>query len=244
MSMLAPDAPTDERGYPKPLSRVELAKLVDEGWGKVPPFVLIRSAIKYGVARVEDYPMAIRQTANLSEVYIDPIIRDLVQRDAPVTDWRAMQTDIVNEEASLKELGSLFDLDYEIEEDRADLEDVQSSNEALHLARLADAEDGEMDIDFGTTYNEGAIDEESEQMEAAVEEAAVEVEEEVARCTKKRRKYSQKQLEFLERECFCGTMSNTEIAAAITGLDGAREVTAQDVLAWRGNAKQARKSAV
>ena len=36
MRMLAPDAPTDERGYPKPLSRVELAKLVDEGWGKVP----------------------------------------------------------------------------------------------------------------------------------------------------------------------------------------------------------------
>ena len=43
--------------------------------------------------------------------------------------------DLVNEEASLKELGSLFDLDYEIEEDHADLEDVQSSNEALHLAR-------------------------------------------------------------------------------------------------------------
>ena len=118
--------------------------------------------------------------------------------------------DIVNEEASLKELGSLFDLDYEIEEDRADLEDVQSSNEALQLARLADAEDAEMDIfvpnsrgnkaaanlrpiDFGTTYNEGAIDEDSEQMEAAVEE-----EEEEACCTKKRRKYSQKQLEFSE----------------------------------------------
>ena len=107
------------------------------------------------------------------------------------------------------------------------------------MARLADAEDGEMDIDFGTTYNEGAIDEESEQMEAAVEE-----EEEVARCTKKRRKYSQKQLEFLERECFCGTMSNAEIATAITVLDGAREVTAQDVLAWRGNAKLAWKPAV
>ena len=126
-----------------------------------------------------------------------------------------------------------------IGEDRADLEDVQSSNEALHLTRLADAEDGERDIDFGTTYNEGAIDEESEQMEAAVKE-----EEEVARCTKKRRKYSQKQLEFLERECFCGTMSNAEIATAITVLDGAREVTAQDVLAWRGNAKLAWKPAV
>ena len=31
---------------------------------------------------------------------------------------------------------------------------------------------------------------------------------------------------------------------SISGLDGEREVTAQDVLAWRGNAKQARKSAV
>ena len=39
----------------------------------------------------------------------------------------------------------------------------------------------------------------------------------------------------LERECFCGTMSNTEIATAITGLDGEREVTAQDVLAWHSN---------
>ena len=70
------------------MSRVELAKLVDKGWGKVPPFVLKRSAIKCGVARVEDYPIAIGQTANLSEVYIDPRIRDLVQRDAPVTDCR------------------------------------------------------------------------------------------------------------------------------------------------------------
>ena len=34
-------------------------------------------------------------------------------KGAPVTDWRALQADIVNEEANLKELGSLFDLDYE-----------------------------------------------------------------------------------------------------------------------------------
>ena len=34
-------------------------------------------------------------------------------KGAPVTDWRALQTDIVNEEANLKEQGSLFDLDYE-----------------------------------------------------------------------------------------------------------------------------------
>ena len=47
---------------------------------------------------------------------------------------------------------------------------MQSSNNALHLAKLAEAEDGELDIDFGTTINEGAFDEESVQMEAAVEE--------------------------------------------------------------------------
>ena len=115
MRMLAPDAPTDERGYPKPLSRVELAKLVDEGWAKVPSNVLIRSAIKCGVARVEDYPPAIREAANLREVYVDPIIRDLVQRDAPVSDWSMIQTDIEDESANLKELGSLFGLDYEDE---------------------------------------------------------------------------------------------------------------------------------
>ena len=34
------------RGLPKTVSRVELAKLVNKGWGNVPPFVLKRSAIK------------------------------------------------------------------------------------------------------------------------------------------------------------------------------------------------------
>ena len=54
--------------------------------------VLIRSAIKWGVALVEDYAIVILQRGNLSEVYIDPVIQELVQQDAPVTDWRSKQT--------------------------------------------------------------------------------------------------------------------------------------------------------
>ena len=50
---------------------------------------------------------------------------------------------------------------------------MQSSNEALHIARLADSEDWEVDIDSGITYNEGAVDDESEQMVAAFEEEGV-----------------------------------------------------------------------
>jgi hypothetical protein len=36
-------------------------------------------------SRVADYHT--REVAKLTEVYVDPIIRDFVQRDAPVTDW-------------------------------------------------------------------------------------------------------------------------------------------------------------
>ena len=61
-----------------------------------------------------------------------------------------IQTDSEDESANLKELGSLFGLDCEDEEDRAELEDLQSSNEALEQARLADSVDGEVDIDFVT----------------------------------------------------------------------------------------------
>ncbi len=60
----------------------------------------------------------------IREVYVDPIIRDLVQRDAPVSDWSTIRTDSEDESADLKELGSLFGLDYEDEEDRAELEDL------------------------------------------------------------------------------------------------------------------------
>ena len=124
MRFLTPRAPFDDRGYPKSLSRVELAKLVDEGWAKVPPFVLIRSAIKCGVAeppppvaRVEDYPPAICRAAKLDDVYVNPIIRDLVKPSKLAIDWKAVQANDESEEAELRELGSLFCLDYEDEED-------------------------------------------------------------------------------------------------------------------------------
>ena len=59
-----------------------------------------------------------------------------------------------------------------------------------------------------------------------------------------KRTYSREQLDVLERECFRGTMKNADIAAAITRLNGAREVTTQDVRSWRANAKKRRKAAV
>ena len=136
-------------------SRVTRNSWVEWSW----PSCWTRDGLKCHLPN--SYILAIRQAANLNEVNIDPIVGDLVQRDAHVTEWRAKQTDTVNEEASSKKLGSLFVLDYEIEEDQAYLEDVQSSHEALHLARLADAEDGEVDIDFGTRYIEGAVEDES-----------------------------------------------------------------------------------
>ena len=139
-----------------------------------------------------------------------------------MTEWRAKQTDTVNEEASSKKLGSLFVLDYEIEEDQAYLEDVQSSHEALHLARLADAEDGEVDIDFGTRYIEGAVEDESfifrpRQLLKKKRKQLL-----AGSLWKKRRIYSRKQLEILEQKYLCDTISNAGIATSITSLDGAR----------------------
>ena len=148
-----------------------------------------------------------------------------------------IQTDSEDESANLKELGSLFGLEYDDEEDRAELEDLQSNNEALELARLADSVDGEVDIDFGTGFDEGSELPEPEAEELMEEDAS-------GPAKRTKRTYSREQLDMLERECFGGTMKNADIAAAITRLNGAREVTTQDVRSWRANAKKRRKAAV
>ena len=113
-------------------------------------------------------------------------------KGAPVTDWRALQTDIVNEEANLKEQGSLFDLDYEQKKIALIWRVCKAARRHYTWPDQQMLKMGKW-IQILGQHNEGAIDEESEQMEAAVGE-----EEEVASCTKKRRKYWQKQLEFLE----------------------------------------------
>ena len=69
------------------------------------------------VARVEDYPPAICRAAKLDDVYVNPIIRDLVKPSKLAIDWKAVQANDESEEAELRELGSLFCLDYEDEED-------------------------------------------------------------------------------------------------------------------------------
>ena len=88
-----------------------------------------------------------------------------------MSDWSMIQTDRNDKSANWKELGSLFGLDYEDEEDHTELEDLQSSNEALEQARLADSVDGEVDIDFGTGFDEGSELPEPEAEELMEEDA-------------------------------------------------------------------------
>jgi hypothetical protein len=93
---------------------------------------------------------------------------------------------------------------------------------------------GEADCDGrNKTQNEG-----SELPEPEAEELMEEDAPGPAKGTK--RAYSREQLGVLERECFGGTMTNADISAAITRLEGAREVTKQDVRAWRAKAKNRR----
>ncbi len=155
---------------------------------------------------------------------------------APVTDWSSLQSERVDEASDLKELGSLFGLDYEDEENRTELEILQGCNEALEQARLADSVDGEVDIDFGT----GFIEAEAGELDTDADDL---IEKDTGEVKKKKRAYSREQLDVLERECFGGTMKNADLAAAIARLNGAREVTTQDVRAWRSNAKAKRRKA-
>ncbi len=52
----------------------------------------------------------------MSKVYVDPVIQDLVQRDAFLS-LRSIRDENQDESANLKEMGALFGLEYEEEED-------------------------------------------------------------------------------------------------------------------------------
>ena len=60
------------------MTHVELAHTVCEGWSKVSLDVLLRSAVKCGMARWFDFPLADQERASLRNVKIVPIIADLV----------------------------------------------------------------------------------------------------------------------------------------------------------------------
>ena len=61
-------APLDSRGYPVCMTRVELAHSVCEGWSKVSRDVLLRSAVKCGIARWFDFPLSDQERASLRNV--------------------------------------------------------------------------------------------------------------------------------------------------------------------------------
>jgi hypothetical protein len=79
---------------------------------------------------------------------------------------------------------------------------------------------------FGTGYIKAEADEPNLVADDLIEENTAQV---------KKKKHNQcaSEKDVLERECFGGTMKNADIAAAITRLSGAREVTTQDVFSRR-----------
>ena len=226
-------SPLDARGYPICMTRVELARSVCEGWAKVTREVLLRSAIKCGIARWFDYSPDEQERMGLRKVKIDPIIADLVSNEElPIFDTTVL--DPLNLE--LCDLGDILGLDPEIEEDREELENIRFAQESLVASREAADQDlnaEELDIDRGM---ESVV-------HAAAEEERAE-EEEVAPKRKKREQYSVQQLEVLNREFLkdAGRMKNEEIAKEISGLDGARTVTTADVRGWMSNARRARRA--
>ena len=131
--------------------------------------------------------------------------------------------------SELYDLGDVIGLDPDIEEDRNELEDIRFAQENLALAREAAEQDliaDELDIDHGMV-----VPSETNVEQQVTEEAGEDVEE-IAPIKKRTRQcYSASQLEILNRELENGTArkKNADIATEISGLDGAREVTTQDV---------------
>ena len=217
-------ARTASRGYPVGMTRVELAHCVHEAWNKVPREVLMRSAVKCGIARWFDFTPHHVEQMGLRNVKVDPIIADLVSRpdDVPIFDASPL------EDAALYDLGSLLGLDAEFHEDREELENILDAQEDLEAARQA-AEIGldpdELDIDADP----------SEPVQAADQEAPV------GKKRRERQMYSEQQLEVLNRELLRGglRMKNADIAREISNMhEGAREVSTSDVRNWFGNYKR------
>ena len=178
----------------------------------------------------------------MRNVNIDPIIADLVSREAlPIFDESPV---LDPSNSDLYDLGDVIGLDPEIEEDRNELEDIRFARENLALAREAAEQDliaDELDIDHGMV-----VPSESNVEQQTIEEAIEDVEE-IAPIKKRTRQcYSASQLEILHRELEKGTArkKNADIATEISCLDGAREVTTQDVRNWFSNMRcRSRRSA-
>jgi len=232
-------APLDSRGYPICMTRVELAHSVCEGLAKVTPEIIMRSAVKCGVARWFDFKPADVERARLRDVKVSPIIADLVSNEEmkPTFDLGPPVTvdDPLNVE--LYNLGEILGLDPDIEEEREELENFRFAQESLETERYA-AENGEdaeeLDIDYGTVIDKGATPIE--------DEASISVEDSAPR--KRRRMYSREQLDILNREFLKGTaggrMKNADIAKEINRLNGAREVNTTDVRNWMVNQRHHR----
>jgi hypothetical protein len=223
-------AKRDSRGYPVCMNRVELAHCVKAGWEKVSPGLIMRCAMRCGIATLSDFSEDIIERESLRSVRIDPIIQDLVCNSTTKFDFPSMQDGI---EPDLYELGSLMGLDPEIHEDLQDLEDIRSA-----IDECAAAEQGinpdVMDIDEGVDSAPAPL----------LEHSAAELP--VAESVGKRRRvhYSKAQLDVLEQEFLRGgaRSRNEEIARTISCLDGAREVDKNDVRQWMANARRSHRA--
>jgi hypothetical protein len=200
-------APLDSRGYPVCMTRVELACSVSEGWNKLSPEILMRSAVKCGISRCFDYSLAAQEKAGLLKVKIDPIIADLVSQDDVKPIFNSCLPVSVEDplNVELYDLGDVLGLDPEIEEEREVLENLRFAQESLLAGRIAaetDENADDLDIDHGMILPEEVIE----------EVAMPAVDEQVQ--TRRRRKYSCEQLDVLNQEFMKGSarIKNAEIA--------------------------------
>ena len=155
-------------------------------------------------------------------VHIDPIIADLVGAGTAPSG------------SAVQELGCLMGLDAEIEEDLEELESVYAAMEELAdmIETGVDAES--LDIDHGTVLAQTPV----------LPEPAPEPVLEVKR-RRERRPYSAEQLEVLHNEFhLAARRKNKDIADEISGLNGAREVTTEDVRNWMSSKRHASRQAV
>jgi hypothetical protein len=176
------------------------------------------------VALVEDFDHDVVEREGLQTIHIDPIIADIVGAG------------IVPTRSELQELSALMGLDAEIEEDLEELEGVYSAMEELQdiIETGVDAES--LDIDHGTVMASTAVP----------SNPAPEPVQEVKR-RRERRPYSAEQLEVLQNELLLAIRRKNnlkDIADEISCLNGAREVSTEDVRNWMSSKRHAARNAV
>ncbi len=179
-----------------------------------------------GIARWFDYSPEVQERAGLRKVKI-PIITDLVSQDEvkPIFDSSlpVKCEDPLNVE--LYDLGDILGLDPEIEEEREELENLRFAKESLSAERIGEEmgeNTDELDFDYGMVA-QGEV----------IKEEGMPVEDDQAP-RKRRRNYTQEQLDVLNREFLRGSarMKNAKIAKEISKLNGAREVDTSNVRTW------------